>query len=331
MSSLIIQRAKVSQVQKHPNADALEIVIVNGWQLVSGIGNWHEGDEAIYVPPDSVLPLELSDKLEVTKYLSNGRIRVAKLRGEPSYGLLIPITDNLKSIPDDQLASVLGITKYEPPVKFTAADAVESPVWFHKMTDIENMRHFPELFSGHDVLITEKIDGTAFRVGYFGGEFYAGSKNYARAKGGTYWSPLEDENFARLLTEMSDWYEGARIMVFGEIYGKGIQKLQYGAKGHNYAIYDISINGKFIAPHALEYWTTEQKVPAVPPLYVGRFDLRMVKELSKGETTIGGNHIKEGVVVRTLTEMEFPQIGRGILKYVSDDYLLGKKDDTTDS
>jgi hypothetical protein len=36
-------------------------------------------------------------------------------------------------------------------------------------------------------------------------------------------------------------------------------------------------------------------------------------------------HIREGVVVRPVQERFDPQIGRAILKYLSDDYLLNDK------
>ena len=99
MSSLIVEVCRVESVQKHPNADRMTVCTVKGWRVCAGLDQFRTGDLCVYVPPDSVLPPELSDRLGVTKYLSplptdadgirppGGRVRVARLRGEPSYGL----------------------------------------------------------------------------------------------------------------------------------------------------------------------------------------------------------------------------------------------------
>lgn len=89
MSSVIVQVTLISKLRSHPNADALDVAEVLGWQVVIAKGQYNEGDKIVYFPPDTVLPLACSDRFGVTKYLSKGRIRVAKLRGEPSFGLVV--------------------------------------------------------------------------------------------------------------------------------------------------------------------------------------------------------------------------------------------------
>jgi hypothetical protein len=49
------------------------------------------------------------------------------------------------------------------------------------------------------------------------------------------------------------------------------------------------------------------------------------RALSRGRTTLPDQHIREGVVVRPAMERFDPKIGRAILKYLSDDYLLNDK------
>jgi hypothetical protein len=74
-------------------------------------------------------------------------------------------------------------------------------------------------------------------------------------------------------------------------------------------------------------------VATVPVLERGPFSLARVAELSRGQTTLPDQHIREGVVVRPVVERFDPRIGRVILKYLSDDYLLNDKlraDDATD-
>ena len=56
---------------------------------------------------------------------------------------------------------------------------------------------------------------------------------------------------------------------------------------------------------------------------------RSVAALARGRG-FAGNHVREGVVVRPLRERWDPVVGRVILKYLCDDYLLGNHEDTTD-
>lgn len=67
-----------------------------------------------------------------------------------------------------------------------------------------------------------------------------------------------------------------------------------------------------------------------PPLYVGPFDADLLAKLSGGKTVIGGNHLREGVVVKPTTERHDTAIGRVILKRISDDWRT-QKESVTDA
>ncbi len=68
MSSLIVEVCEISQILAHPNADALEVAVVKGWQCIIKKDGFRAGDRVVYFPLDTVLPLELSERLGVTKY-----------------------------------------------------------------------------------------------------------------------------------------------------------------------------------------------------------------------------------------------------------------------
>ena len=172
MSSLIVEVCKVDEVKKHPTADRMCICKVKGWIVcagrdpVTGKNEFEPGDAAIYIPPDCVLPVELSDRLNVTKYLSNGRVRVARLRSQPSYGFISPVPKDKDWPVGTNVAELLGITKWEPPLECSDGDAERPHPGFHKYTDIENYRNFPALLKdGEEVIFTEKIHGKNARVG----------------------------------------------------------------------------------------------------------------------------------------------------------------------
>jgi ATP-dependent RNA circularization protein (DNA/RNA ligase family) len=62
-----------------------------------------------------------------------------------------------------------------------------------------------------------------------------------------------------------------------------------------------------------------------PELYVGEFKPELL-DMRLGNTTIEPmNHVREGIVIRTLEERTNPILGRMILKRVSEDYLMRNK------
>src|SRR3954454_13575114 len=177
MSSLIVEVCRVDAVERHPNADRMCICQVKGWRVCAGRdpdtgrNQFEPGDLCVYVPPDSVLPPELSDRLGCTRYLSplarnadgvrppRGRVRVARLRGEPSYGLIMPLDDPALPVGTD-VAARLGVTRWEPPPEVHDGDAEKPHPAFHSYTDVENYRNFPDLLvEGEEVVFTEKIHG----------------------------------------------------------------------------------------------------------------------------------------------------------------------------
>ncbi len=143
----------------HENADALELCQIKGWQCVIPKGRYAAGDLVTYVPIDAVIPQEHSDRWGFTKYLSNGRVRCARLRGEPSFGVIVDREDDVWPEGLD-VKDFYGITKFIPPVKMGAGDAAPAHPLFVEYTDVENLRNFPSVFTeGEEVVVTEKIHG----------------------------------------------------------------------------------------------------------------------------------------------------------------------------
>ena len=147
---------KISKVIKHPNADNLDICTVDGWKVITKLGEFREGDLAVYFEVDSFIPIKQEfEFLRKSSYkkLSDGsegfRLRTVRLREELSQGLLIP-TSTIPLINNDfillpyldeggkktgeffihhqvekycidlkeglDITEILGVTKYEPPI-----------------------------------------------------------------------------------------------------------------------------------------------------------------------------------------------------------------------
>jgi RNA ligase (TIGR02306 family) len=290
-------------------------------------GKHKEGDKVVYFPPDTVLPEEVSDRFGVTQYLSKGRIRCAKLRGEPSFGLVVESDADWQV--GANVADAYGATKYEPPIRVTAGDAEVDHPLFVKYTDIENMRNFPNiLVPGEPVVVTEKIHGTQCRVAMIEGERMAGSKGLRRKEpesyvSSTYWYPWTLQPVQDLLHWLAA--DHRQVILFGEVFGKKVQSLAYGQQGLAFRAFDLLVDGYYLDHEDFQALCQEHGVPMVPVLHEGSFSLQSVRYASGGKTTLMADdpHIREGVVVKPFKERTHPAIGRVILKYVSDEYLFG--------
>jgi RNA ligase (TIGR02306 family) len=206
MSKLEVKVTKVKIVE-HPNADRLEIACTDydeqGFHCIVGLNQFQDGDLAIYIPSDSLLPDPIMEYLAKTKInMSSNRLRAIKIRGVVSEGLCLSFQDleamgygkynydksnkthYLISKDTDKeefrildegtdLTSFLEIKKYEPPVRYFSLRGQGTGTLpsrqrddFPKYTDIERIEKSPRIFDGEDVVATVKVHGTNFRCGY---------------------------------------------------------------------------------------------------------------------------------------------------------------------
>jgi RNA ligase (TIGR02306 family) len=180
-------------------------------------------------------------------------------------------------------------------------------------------------------VVSEKIHGTNARIGWVEGELLAGSHGLQRKRPepgematNTYWFPATLEPVRSLLDELRQSHPVA--ILYGEIYGSRVQSLHYGRRdGLGFAAFDILVSEHYLDYDDFVSLCERHGVATVPILERGPFSLERVAELSRGNTTLPGQHIREGVVVRPVKERFDPEVGRAILKYLSDDYLLNDK------
>lgn len=347
MSEVFAEVVAVDWVKPHPAADRLDIAIVKGAQTVVGKGTFAKGDRAIFFPPDLLLTGEAAERVGVTKYLKHAiypgqlhrtqcRVAACRLRGERSYGFLVPCRDALAI--GSNVNELFGATKFEPPARFVPADCLPPCALFHQYTGIEHFWRFSTIIEpGEPVRITEKIHGTNSRVGtlLIDGEYQyvAGSHRTNRKKLSaagnlsTYWLPLEDPRVLELLADLCDGQRN--VIVFGEIFGAGVQDMDYAAIGvSGYRVFDISVNGSYLPFADLKWACRKHDVPMVPILYEGPFNRQILDDLTDGPTTVCPPGFvnstfrgREGVVVTPQVERFHAACGRVIFKSVSVDYL----------
>lgn len=346
MSSLILEFGQIDGVSPHENADLLEIAIYKGWQSIIKKGQFRPGDTCVYFPPDVVLPKALSDELGVTNYLKGlglrypgqerfgGRVGVARLRGVPSYGFLVSPNPEWWSY-SHNLAEHLGVEKYEPPEEILEGDAERTNPFFHKYTDMENLRHFPVAFRiGEMVVATEKIHGRNCRIGYCyeEGEMTVMAGSHLRRRkqftqNGTlsvYWQPLELYPQLQPLLHALWLKYMHNVIIFGELYGGNLQDLSYGHRDVQFRVFDISVNTLYLSYELMQEWLSKFNVPAVPVLYTGRYSFPCMEAYATGASTVSLTpQIREGIVVRSLEDQtdQMGLYGRKCFKLLNFDYL----------
>jgi RNA ligase (TIGR02306 family) len=169
--------ATVNEIKPIEGADNIEQVVVGGWNCISQKNTYKINDFVIVATTDAVIPIELSDSLNVTNYLRKGqRVRTVKLRGVYSECLLIPMKFNKQPIGDNysdgkDMMEIMGITKYEPPIKQRQLASGKKIRYqdnpnFHVYYKFPNVKNVPGMFDEDDMVeISRKIHGTNARYG----------------------------------------------------------------------------------------------------------------------------------------------------------------------
>ncbi|MFI1585180.1 RNA ligase (ATP) [Embleya sp. NPDC020630] len=344
-------------VHPHPNADALELAQVGLYRAVVAKGAYVTGDVALYIPEQAVLPDGLVEELGLTGKLAGSaknRVRAIRLRGELSQGIVcrpaaLADLDLDAALADGKdFAELLGIVKWVPPIPVhMSGDIVAAPDLL-PWVDMENIRRYPDLFTaGEPVVATEKIHGTACLYTYLTrtGESFVSSKGFGarsqalvRDEHNLYWRSVLAHRLPEVAAEAAARFGAARVGVFGEVYGQGVQDLGYGAQGRSElpgsAVFDIALADESGAVRHVDAEELADLLadltaapPVVPTLYAGPYDEAELLALAEGRETVSGTaaHLREGLVVRPARERYSAVVGgRAIGKIVSASYLMRK-------
>lgn len=334
------------------------------YRCVIGKGQFKTGDLVAYIPEAAILPEDLIAEMGLTGKLhgsGKNRVKAVKLRGEVSQGLVWAPKEGWKAWfeanrPDEALiegseatdieafegmdiAEPLGITKYQPviPVHMRGKMQGDAPS-FALSTDMENFKKYSDLFkNGELVYATEKVHGTQMSLIYDGKDLKVSSKGVlmrnratlAEEPGNLYWKAVRDHGLEGVMQRLYAHFH-TTVQLVGEVYGD-VQDLKYGcAPGERrFAAFDLRLcnpdnTGTYVNSEDFFILCREVGVETVPLIFVGAFDLESIKFVTSGKTTYGGQHIREGVVLKPAQERIDYRHGRVILKSVSDAYLTRK-------
>jgi RNA ligase (TIGR02306 family) len=323
MSTHKVDVVTIDNIEKHPNADTLEIIKIYGFTVVVKQDQWKIGDKGFYIQPDSVV---ITTRPEFAFLAVEGkdtaRIKVKKLRGIYSQGLLIPAPSDFVG---DDAAEYLQVTHYEPPIGFDSGLAVSPPKTFAPTYDIENYNRFTNMFEpGEEVIVTEKIHGQSGRAAYIDDAFHCGTRNIWKKESpsAVCWRVLNDSpQIKSFLKDNPD------CVIYGEIYGEIIagKKYTYGVpKNAKIAIFDILKKDRFLDWDESQDIAKAYNLPWVPLLYRGEFDEPKLRALAEGKTTMpNADNIREGIVIKPVKERRAYDLvlGRTQLKIVGNGFL----------
>ena len=263
------------------------------------------------------------------------------------------------------MMDLLKITKYEPPVKMVQLASGRKIKYkdnpnFHIYYKFPNYKNVPGMFTEDDVVeITRKIHGTNARYGiikknkpslwdkvkkFFGNEwadyeFIYGSHNVEKGSDtqGFYdtdvWRTIADRyDIKNKLWEMAKSYSieelGTGLIVYGEIYGKGIQKnYEYGLDDIKFAGFDVEVNGVYQSTFDANDVIEMLGFDYVPILDMDFWSQELQDKYIFNQFIDGTKVPHEGIVIKHITGDR-----KRVAKVINPDYhIYAEKKDVGDS
>lgn len=338
----------VLSLEPIPNADAIVVARVLGWAVVVKKGQFAVGDRIVYCEIDSLLPerpefeflraSSFKPAVDTAEFArpAGFRIKTARLRGQVSQGICLPL-DVLPAGTASEIGAVvtdvLGIAKFEspPPVGMGGRVLGGFPGFLPK-TDETRIQVLPgvlERYRGAVFGVTEKLDGTSFTAYLRGGRFGVCSRNLEP-------DPTDGTNLHaaaarrleldRKMRAFRDAH-GFDFAVQGEVIGPGIQGNKYGLRATELRVFnvlDLSA-GRLLDRDRQAAAVAELGLTAVPDL--GSITLaHTVDELvasAAGWSALNPRTKREGLVVRPFAEVYDADVGgRLSFKVINPQFLL---------
>ena len=237
---------------------------------------------------------------------------------------------------------------------FTGGEVAKSPSGHFVKYDVDSLQRYYHVFVPTEpVYISEKIHGANSRFCYRDGQMYCGSRGEWKKEFPTYdhikledlIEKLGEERGNEIYNKIKNkpitknmWWQIADkypqiidfcknnqdCVLYGEAYGQ-VQNLKYGTKPGEvrFAAFDILKGFDWINANESRTILEAHNIPQVPLIdnnYM--FDLEKLIALAEGQSLIpGANHIREGIVVKPVTERRHADVGRVCLKIVSSKFL----------
>lgn len=261
-------------IVKHFDADRLDVVDVYGDGRTNALvkrGDFVEGELAIFIPAIAdpmvnTLDPRFAFLASDAKADGYARIKVRKLRGVESRGLLVKLDQELAaSLPDIavdlDVSEALGVKKYDPwdyvtqrnhgdgnDPKRGPRECTRGPEHLIPGTyDLEGVGKYHRLLlPDEEVVLTEKIHGANASYFWDANTLHARSRNLWKARivgegeyqmesTGWWWTAARNAGIEEAYTAHPEYQH---LALYGEVYGH-VQDLKYGLRSQHFILFDI--------------------------------------------------------------------------------------------
>lgn len=357
------QIVKIEKVEKHPDADVLDIVTVLGdYPVIVKRNEYYVGDIASYIPIDSIVPdtnqfyflcpkayekyeedgeikqRQIGNKYSVGSVPEKFRIiKAKKIRGIYSQGMLMPIP-SLAFYEGDSIVEAIGLKKWEeeeednlPSVKSRGANAAPPPKGYSiPYYDLESVRKYLSCVENEqDVILTEKLNGSNSAFVFDGEKLVIKSRNYYKK-----FDPEDmwvDLAIRYNLEEKLSKYP--MIVLFGECVNQ-VKNFRYSTNiidgklitnFYCFDAYDVK-RMRYLDYDDFKAIVNDLGLESSPILYRGPWlGKEEMYKYAEGMSTLNSKVIREGWVLSLGKERFEPKLnGRLKLKLISEAYNLSK-------
>jgi RNA ligase (TIGR02306 family) len=371
MSDWSPQVVRIEKVEKHPDADALDIVTVLGdYPVISKRDEYVVGDVACYIPIDSIVPdvaeyyflcpkayekyedangqiqqRQLGPKYEIGSVPEKYRvIKAKKIRGIYSQGMLVHVPTSYEwlgpaELVGNSVVELLQLKKWEeqeedniPNAKKTRGGNQASPPkgWSIPYYDVEGLRKYVTcLLPDEEIVLTEKVHGSNAAFCHDGEQLWVKSRNFYKKmdEDDPWWDIAIRYDLTNKLAKFPN------KVFFGEMYGS-VKGFRYdcdiidGAMYNKIRFFDVwdVKSGRYLDYDQFVIMVIDAGLALMPELFRGVWQGKdIMYPYAEGKTMLGGKHIREGFVLRTVKERFEPKLNsRMQVKLVGEGYNLQK-------
>ena len=235
----LVSVREITNILPIPDADRIEVAVVDGWEVVVGRGEFAVGDRVVFFEIDSALPLSdyrfsfLTERGKKT--LGDGNdyhvLKTIRLRGHYSQGLIMP-----ESILGTGTVDDLGVIKYERPEPTIVNAKGNFPTHILNKTDATRVQNLTSKFNriaAHEAgwYPTLKYDGSSMTAIINNGEVRICSRNLE--------IKVTDDlpQYVALKAAGLDTMDG--YILQGEYFGEGLQKNPHHKIGQDIRVFNV--------------------------------------------------------------------------------------------
>lgn len=291
----------IADISPHPNADALDVAKILGWQTIVKKGQFKVGDRVVFIVIDTILP-----DAPWSEFLKKGdskiRLKTIKLRGQYSQGLTLPITVLDEHAQTWQVGAdvggLLGIKKYEKeiPVCLAGDAKCNFPLHIAPKTDEDNGLSNPDIVEyvlRKPCIATLKLDGSSCTIIVESGVIqHVCSRNLSLKE--------SDRNGFWIAAKKLKLDGFKNLIIQGELMGPGVQGNQLGLTEPTLFVYQVKLDSKqwsdYDEMRAIAMEIGAHYVESIQCDMVG-VDIPFLQKLADSVTLPNGQPA-EGIVVR---------------------------------